>query len=329
MDIDIKAAGEQGISKATAWLTANLPGDEVVKTEDVAPAGQPPPSEQSAPETPKSETAKSVDKPGIADAIRRDREARAQAQAAQTEASKYKSEVESLRKEVELHKSLSATADPYEFLRGRKFTKEEQALWGQAFLYDLKPEVAPPDFRLELYKAEQARKEQAAKTEAETRAAEEAMSMRTATVEQYASSLIQHVQSSPGSCPESEMWFSEDGPSGQPAVNHQVYAQSLLATADNMARTAQQTGQQVDLSPANVARVLEAEVSKRQARRDSKRAGSAPVSKQVQPGTPAQGGEQATGATSAAGLRGGTPIPPATTEEERRARAAAILFGTK
>lgn len=317
--MDINAAAADGQSKATAWLTQNLPVETpvpavvpdvpVVKVDPVAPV---------------------ITKPGISDAIRRDREARTAASTASAEATKYRGELDTLRKENEQLKSLGAANDPFEFLRGRKLTKEQQALWGQAFLYDLKPEVAPQEFRLDLYKAEQARKE-AAKAEADERSATEtSQQLQREHLDRYANDLFQHVQSSPGSSPESELWFSEDGADGSSTLNHKVYAQSLLATADNLARRAQAQGQQADLSPANVAKVLEAEVSKRMKRRDAKKASSADVqTKQTEPVIPAGGGTQATTTTSADGLRGGAPLPKASTDAERAARAAAVLFGTK
>lgn len=326
--MDIKAVQTEANSKAAAWLTTNLPVAEqtpAIPSGDAVPPAVVPVIPAVAPvvETPAA-------KPGLTDAIRQDREKRSAIVSAQTEATKYKSELETLRKENESLKALGGANDPFEFLRGRKLTKEQQALWGQAFLYDLKPEVAPQEFRLELYKAEQARKESEQRSTAEREAAERAQAEQRGHFDRYADELMAHVQSSAGSSPESEMWFTADGPDGKSEVNHRVYAQSLLATADNLARQAQKTGQQADLSPANVARVLEAEVSKRMQRRDAKR-GAAPVVKQVAPAVSAQGGAQTTmtTTTSATGLNSGAPAAPAQTEDERKARAAAVLFGTR
>lgn len=322
--MDIKATQSESVTKATAWLEQNLP----TATPDPAPDAAIAPAE--TPATPPA--AQPVDKPGIADAIRRDREARAAAQTSNQEATKYKSELEAARKEIDGLKALGSATDPFEFLRYRRLSKEQQALWGQAFLYDLKPEVAPQEFRLELYKAEQARKEQERAAAEEKAQLEQAQQTQRAHLDRYSDDLVQHVQSSAGSNPESEMWFSEEGPDGQLQLNHRVYAQSLLATADNLARRAQKTGQQADLSPANIAKVLEAEVSKRMQRRDAKRAGSAQSDKkQVQPAVPAQNGVQAndTTTTSAEGLRSGAPLPKDMSDTARAARAAAVLFGTK
>lgn len=325
--MDITAAQTDSASKATAWLAQNLP---VVETPadpaPVVPAVTPP---VVPPATPPGQV---VEKPGIAEAIRQDRETRAAAQATNQEVTKYRGELDAANKKIAALEATGSATDPFEFLRHRRLSKEQQALWGQAFLYDLKPEVAPQEFRLELYKAEQARKEQERAEADEKAQAERSVAQQRAQLDHYADELVQHVQSSAGSNPESEMWFSEEGPDGQLQLNHRVYAQSLLATADNIARIAQKTGKQADLSPANIAKTLEAEVSKRMQRRDAKRAsGAQGDKKQVVPAVPAQGGTQATNTTtiSAEGLRGGAPLPKDMSDEARRARAAAVMSGTR
>ena len=332
MDIDIKAMQAEGQAKATAWLTQNLPAEQQGSPAPTQPSPEVPQQSPADPGTAKSQVAaQEAQRPGMAEAIRRDREARMAAQTAQTEAGKYKGELEALRRENEQLKLSSGTADPFEFLRSRKLTKEQQALWGQAFLYDLKPEVAPQEFRLDLYKAEQARQKELEAEEAARTRAEQERQAEQAHLQRYGNDLLSYVQSNPGSSPESEMWFTEEAPDGTTAVNHRVYAQSLLATADNLVRRAQATGQQADLSPANIARVLEAEVSKRLQRRDAKRAGSAqkpPQGTETQPGPNGKLADVTT-TVSSAGLRGGPPQPPDMSEEARKSRAAAALFNTK
>lgn len=331
--MDTKDVQAEAAAKATAWLAQNYPVEG--QTSDNNQGDKSPPAAQVAPaqeNPPKTETPAQVvpAKPGLADAIRQNREQRSQAQAAQVETNKYKTELEAARKELESYKA-QATNDPFEFLRTRKLTKEQQAIWGQAFLYDLKPEVAPQEFRLDIYKAEQAR-EKAEAAEAERRAQAEAAAMQTREhLDRYSNEVLSHIQASTGSYPESELWFTEDRPDGTAEVNHRVYAQSLIATADNLARRAQAQGQQADLSPANVAKVLEAEVVKRMQRRDAKR-GSKPADTQKSAaGSAAQSGERAavTTTTSAEGLRSGAPLPKDMSDEARRARAIAVLAGTK
>lgn len=316
--MDIKAIQAEASTKAAAWLTTNL---QVEAPASEAPAAVPPivPVVAPPPTT-----------PSLADKIRKDREDRAHSIAAQESAVKYKGEVEALRKENESLKALGAASDPYEFLKGRKLSKEQQAMWGQAFLYDLKPEVAPQEFRLDLYKAEQARKEQEREEQARQQSLEQVKAVERAQLDRYADDLMQHVQAATGSNPESEDWFSVKGEDGSFNLDHRAYAQSLMATANNIATRAAQEGRQADLSPANIARTLEAEVAVRMERRDARRASRAKTETQVKPVT-AQGGTQAavTTTTSAEGLRSGAPTPPDLSDEARRARAAAAMFGTK
>ncbi len=325
MTIDIKAVQAEAASKAAQWITTEAPVTEQAAPVAVpAPAPVPDPATTAPAQQPAQRWFRGNTVPDTL--VARMNAAAAQAQ---TEASKYRGELEQLRKENEALKSLGAATDPFEFLKGRKLSKDQQALWGQAFLYDLKPEVAPQEFRLELYKAEQARKEAERIETANREEAEQAEAQTRAHFERYAGELHTHVQSSAGSNPESEMWFTEDGPDGQPTLNHGAYAQSLLATAKNLANSAARQGQQADLSPANIARVLEAEVSKRMARRDAKRTSAVQPAKAVEPAKPAPGGTQPTITASDTGLRGGTPTQPAQTPDERRARAAAAMYSAK
>jgi hypothetical protein len=327
--MDIKEAAVEGQAKALAWLTANTQVEEPVSTGNQTIGAVTPPVQpivvSPAAETPVQPVAT---KPSIAEAIRRDREQRTASAQAQVDAGKYKTEVDALKKEVADLKALGATSDPFEFLRLRKLSKEQQAEWGQALLYDLKPEVAPASFRLDLYKAEQARQKEAERAEAERAAQEEAAQSQQAGLAQYANELMTHVQSSSGSNPESELWFTDDSPSGQSQVNHVMYARSLMATADNLARAAAARGQRADLSPANVAKVLEQEVVRRMTRRDAKRGQQAPDKKPAAAGTklPASGTPPTT--TSSEGLRGGPPEPKDMSDEARKARAIDAGWGT-
>lgn len=334
--MDIKAAAVEGQNKALAWLTANVPAEEPANqtvgqpqaaTTPVSLAVTPPAGEQKSAEQPATPPVQPVQaKPGIADAIRRDREQRQQQQQVQADTSKYKAEAEALKKELADLKAMGATTDPFEFLRLRNLTKEQQAEWGQAMLYDLRPEVAPQNFRLELYKAQQARQREAEKAEQERQAQEVAARAQQEHLTRYADELMQHVTTAAGSNPESEMWFTETAPDGTEQVNHLAYARSLMATADNLARTAAAKGQQADLSPANIAKVLEQEVSRRMQRRDAKRGQRAPEQKPAVADAKSASGTQPT-TTSASGLRGGPPEPKDMSDAARKARAIAAGWG--
>jgi hypothetical protein len=332
--MDIKEAAVEGQNKALAWLTANISAEEPAPatpqavTQPIQPVVAQPAGEQKSVEQPVIPPAQPVQaKPGIADAIRRDREQRAAQTTAQVDSTKKDTELATLKKELADLKALGATSDPFEFLRLRKLSKDQQAEWGQALLYDLRPDVAPQNFRLDLYKAEQARKEEAQRAEQERAAQEEAVQAQQAHLTRYADELMQHVTTNSGSSPESELWFTEAAPDGTEQVNHLMYARSLMATADNLARTAAQRGQQADLSPANVAKVLEQEVARRMSRRDAKKGQSAPEKKPAAAGTkpPASGTQPTT--TSAEGLRGGPPEPKDMSDTARKQRAIEAGWG--
>lgn len=331
--MDIKEAAVEGQNKAIAWLTANIPAEESTPvvpqaaTPPAVPVVTPSAGEHKPAEVPVVPPVQPVQaKPGIADAIRRDREQRAAQATVQVDATKKDAELNSLKKELADLKALGATSDPFEFLRLRKLSKDQQAEWGQALLYDLRPDVAPQNFRLDLYKAEQARKEEAHRAEQERAAQEEAAQAQQAHLTRYADELMQHVTTSSGSSPESELWFTEAAPDGTEQVNHLMYARSLMATADNLARTAAQRGQQADLSPANVAKVLEQEVARRMSRRDAKRGQQAPENKPAAGTKPPASGTQPT-TTSAEGLRGGPPEPKDMSDTARKQRAIEAGWG--
>ena len=328
--MDIAKAQADGQARAAKFLEAN----PVMIAEAPAPVTEvAKPAEAPAVVAPAAVTPVPA-KPGMADAIRADRENRQRAAQEKSEATKYKEELANTKKELEALRTAQNLRDPLEFARNRNMTKEEQALWGQALLYDLKPEVAPPEFRLEIYKAQQARERaEEARTAQEARANEERERTESVQREQqqrlagFAADLEATVKSLPaGSNPESETWFTEESPDGTANVNHAAYVQSLLATANNLANAAAQRGQVADLSPANVARVLEAEVAKRMKRRDARMAGSA---KTTGAAPKTASGEPATSALSTKTLGGGAPQPPDTSDAARKARAAAVLWGTK
>lgn len=313
---------QKALDRATAFLSENTLETKASEMPPPEPKVVTPNDLGSAPVAKVEEPAKVEQKPSLADAIKADREARQRAQTAQVEATKYKDEVTSLKAEVERYRKLADINDPLEFVRAKKLTPEEQALWGQAFLYELKPEVAPPEFRLELYKAQRAKEEADARAAAEKAQAEEAANQQREGLQRYYTHLRSETETfTAGSHPESEAWFTTDD-----GVDHDAYTQSLFATANNLAESAQRAGRQADLSPANVARVLEDHLSTRQKRRDARRSTGKPnEATKVESGT-----ATADTALSTKTLAGGaSPRQPAKDDHERAQRAAAVLFGTK
>lgn len=274
-----------------------------------------------------AEPAKPAAKSNLADIIRQEREARQKAQAEQGNAKKYQDELATIRAENEKLRALTSIEDPLEFVHARKMTPEEQLLWGQAFLYGLKPEVAPQEFRLELFKAEQRREKEKERQMMEQQQQEAAEKQQQEAVMKYAGVLDQAVRSfAEGSYPESEAWFTADGPeNGSPVFDHDAYVQSLMATANNIAEMARKNGQQADLNPASVAKVLEAEVAKRQARRDARVAARNKKPEQKDQSVP-DAKPRVESPESTRGLSAGGPRPKAKTDAERMARAAEVLF---
>ena len=269
-----------------------------------------------------SEPGPKDDRPSLAETIRSAREAReARAAAAKAAADKDR-ELAELKAEIGRLRAEDPAADPVGWARGRKWDKETQLLVGQTLLYDLAPDKAPGDLRVKLLEARIAREraEESSKAEEKARRAE-AEAARSA-YEQYETTVRAASRSlDPDTYPESADWFGDD---------RDTYARSLLATARNMAESARSSGRQADLHPANVAKVLEAELSARAKARDDRRARRALTKQDLETGgVPAgEGGERSAGnVASTKGLStAGTPRPKALTDRERVQRAIEAGF---
>lgn len=324
------------LAKATAFLESHTletklseiegkVSPEEDKPNDLVPLKTEPPAE-----TLKEEAPKVVAKPGLASAIRDDRAKRQGDRQASDEAKKYKDELAVAQTKIAELQRLSELDDPLAYARAKKFTPEMQAMWGQALLYELKPEVAPQEFRLELYKAQQERKEAERMKVEEQRQVEAGETAKVQQIQGYVADLRGAAeQFTAGSYPESEDWFVMAGDDGSPTFNQEAYVQSLFATANNLSIVANKTGQRADVRPANVARVLEAEVAKQMKLRDGKAAARRAQTKAVEPAKAAPGGVQPVETLSTKGLGAGSPRPPAKNDDERLARAAAALFATR
>lgn len=296
---------------------------EQPKVEEKAPEQEAAPKEPEKKPEPASQS--------IADQIRAAREARAQR--AREEADRRAHQDELARTKAELERLKSAKAfeeDPLGYVRGRKLTRDQQAYIGQLLLYDLVPDKADPNVRIDLMEAkrrieetqraetERERQEREAK-EAEARAAEE----RENQLRAYQGILHTATKTfEPGAYPESEDWFGGD---------EQSYIESLFATANNLAEVAAHTGQAADLSPANVARVLEQELAERQKRREERRGKRAPQKQSTETVvvTNKVSGEQPAGTTTSTQGLGvsGQGRPPAQDDAERIRRAIERGFG--
>lgn len=286
---------------------------EIVESAGQAQAPSPtgaPTAEQPAPQEAPKASAQS-----LAEAIRQNRADREAKAAKEREAADWKAKYEELA--ARQGQELDPVKDPIAWAKARKLDAATQALVGQSLLYDLVPDKAPQDFRVKLLEskiAREAQEREAREAEARTRQAQEAATRQ---LNEYTQAVTVAAKSfAPGSHPESEAWFGED---------QDTYTRSLLATARNLAETAQRTGQQANLDPTHVAGVLEAEIARKMKVRDERRGGSASKS---QAETQKGGGEQTAGNVfSPRGLTGsGTSRPQAQNDKERVERAIKAAF---
>lgn len=319
------SAEQAAVANAQAFMGKFMPD-----ANEPTPITAPPP----VIEPPKAEVP--ADKPdpqkqALADIIREQRESRKAREIEATRAKDAESRLGEAQSEIEkLKRANDFEADPVAYARARNWDKEKQALMGQMLLYDLVPDKAPADLRTRMLETKLEReKREAAETQKQQQAqqaqaqAQQQYTQFVAMVDQAAASFDE------GSYPESTAWFVSPE-SGE--IDHDTYVRSLVATATNMANVAAKEGRVADLSPASIGRTLEAEVAKRMKARDAKvqkrTKPAQPASQQAAPVVAGGGGMQPTESTK--GTYGsGTPRPPAQTDEERVARALAVLSKTR
>ena len=278
--------------------------------------GQPPPTPAPAPE----QAPAAQGEPSLAEVIRANREARQAAQAADQRRTSLEGELKAAREELARYKAdrKAFEDDPVGYAQDRGWSKEQQLLYGQSLLYDLAPDKADPEFRQKMFEDRYKRKEAADAKEAEAARAKAETQAQQAQFNQFIHDTASAVRTfETGSYPESEAWFEGD---------FESYMRSILATATNVAAKATQEGRVADLSAGALARVLEAEVAAKMARRDQRK----PQRTAAQaPQTPTQsaGGTQTLDTLSTRNLTGsGTPRPPATSDRERIQRAVEAAF---
>lgn len=207
-------------------------------------------------------------KQSLADLLRADREARNnksrednEVRGAKEELTKVKSELETLRNAPAFEN------DPVGYVKAKRLTPAQQIALGEALIYDLAPDKAPPDLRLRLFEQKREREDRLREDKAKEDSAHQQMDKIQRDLESFTQEMeynARNLQS--GSFPESEDWFSTDS-----GLDHATYVQSLVATAKNLATTATNNRTRADLSFANIAKVLDTEISRRMAIRDSKR----------------------------------------------------------
>lgn len=282
--------------------------------------GQPAPAQPEQPQA-KEPEAPVEKQPGLGETIRGWREAREAAKRAQDETSTLKQQLAKMTQELEAARTSGFEDDPVGYAKSRKWTPEQQLLYGQSLLYDLRPDKADPQFRIKMFEDKQARKEREAREAEEARKAQEAEASTRNLMEKFYTDTAHAVQSTPaGSYPGVEDWFGDDTES---------LMTSLMATARNVGAAATAAGQVADLSPAALMRTLEAEVTSRAAAilaRKQKRT-PAQAANAASPAKPATGGVQPIVTTSSKQMNSaGSAQPPAASEKERIQRAIAAAF---
>ncbi len=211
--------------------------------------------------------------------------------------------------------------DPIGFAQAHGLSEQEMALVGQAYLYHLVPDKAPPDLRYKMLEAKSARERKAEETRREAEEARRADSQAQQSVEQYTTVLGVAVQTWEGDnhpFPSSAAWFGG---------NHEEYQESLVHTARNIAEVARELGEVADLSPKAVAAELERDIASRASRFKPPAAAPTQQSVKEKPAAPAPGGKQP--AVMSTRGQGGQPLPPADSEEERIKRAIEAAFGSR
>lgn len=264
--------------------------------------------------------------PSLAETIRAAREARENAQRATQAKSSLEAELQRVRSELAAVKAETSAFedDPVGFAKARKWSKEQQLLYGQSLLYDLAPDKADPQFRIKMFEDKQRRRERE-QTEAQQAAAREAEGRAVqAQLEQFYTDTASAVQAlPPGSYPAVEDWFGDDTES---------LMTSLMATARNLSAAATKNGQVADLKPAALMAAVEAEATRRMAAVEERKQRRAVPAKPaaVVPAQRAPGGVHPIETPSTKNMNGaGTAQPPATSDKERIARAIAAGFASR
>jgi hypothetical protein len=310
---DQQASDPQARLKAAMAL---IPGPQTAATAPTQETA--PPAADVAPEAPKTAPLK--------DALTEWRAKREKAaQEAQKQAA-YESENQKLKQELAAIKASAAFEDdPVAYAKARGWSKDDQILYAKTLIYELAPDEADPNFRVSMFEKKQAREAKAKEAEAEKtrKQAEEAEARET--MMNFAHSIEQGVMTfEAGSYPESEAEFGDDV---------EGYLRSMFETATKMAAEAHKAGTQADLSPASIAKKLEADTAARVAAREKRRAMRTPpaapaAAPQQSAPTPAADAMQSvldTASTKSLGGGAPAPLPPARTEAERVQRAIALL----
>lgn len=265
--------------------------------------------------------------PPLAELIRQEREARTKASQEAALRAERDKELETLREKVKGYESEKddIILDTIGYFKARGLEDRDLATVTEALAYHLVPEKADAAHRARMVEAQvkrdrvlRDRKDAAAARAREEETAKREAEAHLAAIRDYHnvidSTAKSWAQEAAPPFPVSQEWFSDD---------HQVYVASLAATAKNLAEEAQAAGKVADLSPRNVARVLEEHLAKRVARTSSKVPAQQVATEQKPAGVP-------TPPTGGAPKQKPANVKPdpRTAERERIQRAAEVVFKT-
>lgn len=263
-------------------------------------------------------------KQSLADILRADREARESKNKEHIETRTTKEELNKVKTELEtLRNAPTFEKDPIGYCRRNKLSREEQVALGETLIYDIVPDKAPPDLRQRLYENKRTREDEARIEAEKEQRTNEQLEQARRNIEEFTLSLEQAARSlQAGTYPESEDWFvNNDG-----QLDHAAYVKSLMATANNLGNAANAQHTRADLSFANIAKVLETEIERRQKLRDDRR-NKRTTNKTVEHRSNERNTERVE-TTSSRGLNTGTVEKPSWDDAERVRRAVSAGWGS-
>jgi hypothetical protein len=315
------------VSGTAGQLAVPSPEQRVQSAVAIMGAAGPKP-EPTQPPTPPPVTpaeAQPAPAPAFKDAVAKMREEREKRAREQAQEAQYVQENRQLKAQLEAMQSgPSFEDDPVGYAQARKWSREQQLMFGQALLYDLAPDKADPNFRIKMFEDKQRREEARKAQEAEEAKTREQHLTARQEFQRYTASMEEAVMAfDAGSYPESEAWYGDDAAG---------YLRDMLTTASKIADEATRAGTIADLSPQAVAAKLEADMAAKAAARDKRRTArqpspqaGQPVQRPVQSGLDAE--QSVIDTTSSKTLSGGgAPLPPATSDKDRIQRAIAAGF---
>lgn len=240
--------------------------------------------------------------------MREAREARKRADGERDGLLKERDEALAKVREVERLKD-NVLLDPIGHYEAQGYSKDDLATLAETIMYHLAPpEKVPVEHRVRLVEAQRKRDEIVRERKAEEERTKAAQTAELERVKTYAGALDEAVRSGgidTSTVPVSAAWFADD---------HATYVESLFHTARNLAESAHAAGKVADLSPQNVAKVLEEHLAQRAGRLPRAKAPAEGVTPPQEPKDTKQSPDSKT--------------QPQAPQSDRLRRAAAVVFGS-